>query len=161
MRAFVGFCSYYRRFVPQFAQVAAPLYQLTEGNKAFQWNDHCQEALTKLKTALITAPVLAYPSAEDQFVLDTHASDDGIGAVLSQVQGGDEKVLAYYSKTLSKSERRYCVTRKELLAVVTSIRHFIITCMASASSCEAITVHYNGCLVSKNQRVRWPAGWKY
>lgn len=55
------------------------------------------------------------------FILHTDACDTGIGAVLSQVQEGVEKVIAYYSRTLSKPERRYCVTRKELLAVVAAI----------------------------------------
>lgn len=58
------------------------------------------------------------------FVIDADASNDGMGAVLSQVQGGEEKVISYYSKTFSKPERRYCVTRRELLAVVSSIRKF-------------------------------------
>jgi len=56
---------------------------------------------------------------EGAFVLDTDASNTGIGAVLSQTQGGEEKVIAYFSRSLTKAERRYCVTRKELLALVT------------------------------------------
>ena len=58
------------------------------------------------------------------FVIDADASNDGMGAVLSQVQDGVEMVISYYSKTFSKPERRYCVTRRELLAVVSSIRNF-------------------------------------
>ena len=72
----------------------------------------------------MTSPILAYPREEGLFVLDTDACDVGIGAVLSQIQEGTEKVIAYFSRSLSKPERRYCVTRKELLAVVAAIQHF-------------------------------------
>ncbi|CAG2223494.1 unnamed protein product [Mytilus edulis] len=75
------------------------------------------------KTTLISAPVLAYPTREDLFILDTDASNDGIGAVLSQLQDGVEKVICYFSKTFSRSEKKYRVTRRELLAVVASIKH--------------------------------------
>ena len=68
--------------------------------------------------------MLAYPRPECQFILDTDACDIGIGAVLSQLIEGDERVIAYASRSLSKPERRYCVTRKELLAVVHFIKHF-------------------------------------
>lgn len=68
--------------------------------------------------------MLALPRAGDQFVVDTDASNWGIGAVLSQVQGGKERMIAYYSRALSKPERNYCVTRHELLAVVAGLRHF-------------------------------------
>ena len=64
------------------------------------------------------APILGYPTASGTYILDTDASGFGIGAVLSQIHDGQERVLAYYSRSLSKTERRYCVTRRELLAVI-------------------------------------------
>ena len=66
-----------------------------------------------------------FPDFAREFLLGTDASDQGIGAVLSQIQSdGQERVVAYASRLLSKSERRYCVTRKELLAVVVFLHHF-------------------------------------
>jgi len=78
----------------------------------------------RLKQVLSQAPVLAYPTSEGAFALDTDASNTGIGAVLSQKQGEEEKVIAYFSRSLTKSERQYCVTSKELLALVAAVRHF-------------------------------------
>ena len=72
---------------------------------------------------MISAPDLAYPNSKGDFLLDIDASGIGIGAVLSQVQDGQEKVIGYFSRTLSKSERRYCVTRRELLAVGEAVKH--------------------------------------
>ncbi len=74
--------------------------------------------------ALVCAPILAPPDPQLAFVLDTDASGDGIGAVLSQVWPGGVRVVAYYSKVLSKAEKSYCVTRQELLAAISAIRHF-------------------------------------
>ena len=73
----------------------------------------------------MSSPVLAYPDYSKQFVLDTDASDCGIGAVLSQVNDDQsECVIAYASRSLSRQERRYCVTRRELLAIVEFVQHF-------------------------------------
>ena len=124
VRSFVGFCSYYRKFIREFSSIAKPLLKLTENGVKFEWDDDCEAAFDRLKCAMISAPVLAYPSLTGEFLLDTDASGVGIGAVLSQVQNGEEKVIGYFSRTLSKSERRYCVTRRELLAVVEAIKHF-------------------------------------
>lgn len=77
-----------------------------------------------LKSALSKAPVLAYPTQNDNFILDTDASNYGMGAVLSQIQNNSEKVVFYFSKSFSGPERKYCVTRRELLAIVISIKHF-------------------------------------
>ena len=108
-----------------FADVVKPLYKLTEqSNRPFQWTSESDEAFQRLKEAMTHAPVLAYPTSEDPFVLDTDASNQGIGAVLSQLQDGKERVVAYYSRVLHKAERRYCVTRKELLGVVEGVRNF-------------------------------------
>ena len=67
---------------------------------------------------------LAFPRTQDTFILDTDASDCGIGAVLSQNQDGQERVVAYGSRTLTKAEQNYCTTCKEMLAVVYFIKHF-------------------------------------
>ena len=77
-----------------------------------------------LKQKLTEAPILAHPDFKKEFILDTDTSDVAIAAVLSQKIDGKEHVIAYASKTLSKCERRYCVTRKELLAVVNYVKHF-------------------------------------
>ncbi|MBJ5570554.1 Ty3/Gypsy family RNase HI domain-containing protein, partial [Salmonella enterica subsp. enterica serovar Typhimurium] len=90
----------------------------------FLWTGNCQESFNQFKEALSSAPVLAYPQPDQSFILDTDASNTGIGAVLSQVQDGQEKVIAYFSKPLSEPERNYCVTRKDLLAVVKAVEHF-------------------------------------
>ena len=81
-------------------------------------------AFVRLKEALTTPPVLAMPTDTGRFVLDTDASDESIGAVLSQIQDGEEKVIAYASRKLDKREKNYCVTRKELLAVVHFLKYF-------------------------------------
>ena len=90
----------------------------------------CQNAFKKLKTHLCSAPVLAYPDFTKPFLLDIDASDTGIGAVFSQLdENGRECVIAYSSRLLSKPEWSYCVTRRELLAVVVFtkyFRHFLI-----------------------------------
>ena len=83
------------------------------------------EAFDALKTELTSALILTRPDLRKPFILNT----DAIGAALSQIQNGQEKVLAYASKVLSKPERRFCVTQKELLAVVTFIKHLDTSCM--------------------------------
>lgn len=85
----------------------------------------CEEAFRQLKTSLITAPVLVYPDPQRPFILDTDASDFGIGAVLSQEgEGGIERVVAYASRTLTKEERKYAATKKELLSMVCFTKYF-------------------------------------
>ncbi|GFW36907.1 retrovirus-related Pol polyprotein from transposon 17.6 [Trichonephila clavipes] len=74
--------------------------------------------------ALTSSPILIYPQPDKPFILDTDASNESVGAVLSQEIDGQERVVAYWSKCLSKPERNYCVTRKELLAIVKAIEHF-------------------------------------
>ena len=124
VRSFIGLCSYYRKFVKDFATIATPLHRLMEKEVCFEWDDESQEAFEKLKLALTSPPILAMPNECDVFVLDTDASDKCIGAVLSQRQEGEEKVIAYASKALSQCEKNYCVTRREMLALVHFVKEF-------------------------------------
>jgi len=124
VRGFLGLCGYYRRFVHNFSEVAAPLHALTKKNVPFRWTQACQTAFETLKDQLTTAPILVLPRDEGEYILDTDASDHGIGAVLSQVHDGEEKVVSYASRLYSAAEQHYCVTRKELLAVVFFMKQF-------------------------------------
>ena len=124
VRSFLGFCSYYRRFVKSFARIAFPLNQLLTKGVPFEWSEECQTAFDTLKECLTSGPVLTYPCLGGVFILDTDASNTGLGAVLSQVKDGQERVLGYFSRSLSKAEKNYCVTRKELLALIAATEHF-------------------------------------
>ena len=125
VQQFLGFAGYYRRFVRDFASIARPLHRLTEHTSPFVWTNDCQIAFEELRHRLCSAPILAFPDFSREFILDTDASDVGIGAVLSQVdEEGHERVIAYGSRALTKPERRYCVTRRELLAVVQFTRQY-------------------------------------
>ena len=87
------------------------------------------KSMETLKEALCAAPILAYPVPDGRYILDCDASNSGIGAVLSQVQEGQERVISYGSKKLDKAQRNYCVTRRELLSLVTFItqyRHYLL-----------------------------------
>jgi hypothetical protein len=119
VRTFVGITSYYRRFVKDYAKIAGPLHNLTRAGARFVWTEEHEISFQTLKKALMSDDVLRLPDPDiKEFLLDTDASDFAIGAVLGQMQESVERVIAYGSRCLSTSERNYCVTRKELLAVV-------------------------------------------
>ena len=124
IQSLVGLCSYYRQYISNFSHIASPLTQLTKKNVKFNWDQSCQAAFEILKEKLCSAPILAFPKPGLKYILDTDASDVGIGAVLSQVQEGKERVIAYASKKLNAQQQRYSVTRRELLAVITFMNHF-------------------------------------
>ena len=124
LRQFLGFASYYRRFVKNFAMIAAPLYTLTEKNKEWSWTEKCEIAFQDLKDKLTSSPVLVFPDFNQNFILDCDASGEGLGAVLSQCDNGIERPVAYASRRLTKAERRYSATRREMLALVWAAQHF-------------------------------------
>ena len=94
VRSFLGLVSYYRQFAKGFAAIARPLHRLTQKGRQFRWTGECQEAFERLTYCLTSAPILAYPEQSEQFVLDTDASEFAVGAVLSQMQKGKERVIS-------------------------------------------------------------------
>ena len=124
VHSFLGFVSYYRRFVKNHALLAEPLIHLTRKNVKFRWDAACEGAFLKLRDELINYPILAYPDFTQPFVLTTDASGTGLGAVLSQGHGKQEKVVAFASRTLNKAERNYSATERECLGIVWATEHF-------------------------------------
>ncbi len=125
VKQFLRLTNYYRRFVQGFANTARHLHRLTDKTAKFNWTAECQAALDELCHRLCDTPVLLFPDYTKSFILDTDASDTGLGAMISQLdKNGHKHVLAYGSRLLSKTERKYCVTWGELLAVVTFVKHF-------------------------------------
>jgi len=132
LRSFLGFCNYYRKFIYDYAYLSAPLEvalsnldkKKSEKSTKIEWNDNMKKSFEQLKMKLCSPPILSFPSKEGEFILDTDASFYGIGAVLSQRQNNEEKVIAYASRKLTKYEKSYCITRKELLSVYHFTKHF-------------------------------------
>ncbi|XP_077118870.1 retrovirus-related Pol polyprotein from transposon 17.6 [Ranitomeya variabilis] len=119
VQAFLGIAGYYRRFIPNFAAIATPLTDLTKGKDSVmvKWTSAAEEAFHSLKRALCSQPVLVTPDFSSEFVVQTDASDTGIGAVLSQVKDGVEHPVLYLSWKLNVHEQRYAVVEKECLAI--------------------------------------------
>ena len=132
VRSFLGFASYYRRFVEKFASIARPLYDLVSrcnenGGKrrsktadiSTLWNEECEHAFCSLKDKLTSTPTLTYPDFTRPFMLEVDASNFGLGAVLSQIQNGQLRVVAYASRGLRRPERQvgYSSEKIELLAL--------------------------------------------
>jgi len=130
LQSFLGFANYYRRFIKNFSSFSQNLESLLQENRkqpknrGLKWSADSENAFCRLKELLCSAPVLALPDSNGYYILDTDASSTGTGAVLSQMVNGEEKVLFYASHSLSKSERNYCTTRRELLAIVRYLRQF-------------------------------------
>ena len=124
VRQFVGFVGYYRQFVKDVG-LAEPLVELTRKGAPFVWTDRQQAAFEALiEACLISAPILGFPTEDGRFLLDTDASLFAEGGVLNQIQGDREVVIAYASRSLRVSQRRYCTTRREMLAAVVMCTHF-------------------------------------
>ena len=129
VRSFLGTASYYRRFIPDFAHIAKPLTNLIGKRTTLDWTPKAEKAMEQLKKTLTSPPVLAFPDFSEPFIVDTDASDVAIGAVLSQNLGGQERVICYMSKALTKEQTRWCTTTRELYAIVYSVgykwRHYL------------------------------------
>lgn len=141
VRRFIGMASWYRKFIPDFATIAAPLTQLTKKNARFVWTPDHAEAFRKLKEFLITTPILSPPDFTKTFTLQTDASAYGIGAVLTQEFEDGERVICYLSRSLTNQERKYTTTERECLSVIWSVeklRHYL-----EGVHFKVITDHYS------------------
>ena len=117
---------YYRCVIQNFAELPEPLAALTRKWAVFTSTLERQEAFVKLKSCLLQAPILGFPTEDDRVVLDTDASLFAINGILNQLQGDREVVIAYASQSLRQSQRRYCTTRREMLSAVTMCTHFLL-----------------------------------
>ena len=123
VRSFLGFTNYYCKFILKYAQVARPINQLVSGENAnkknalVNWTNECQVAFEHLKHLCSQTPILAYGNYTKPFELHTDASENGLGAILYQKQDdGIDSVIAYVSRTLSKSEQNYDAHKVEFFS---------------------------------------------
>ncbi|GFX38899.1 retrovirus-related Pol polyprotein from transposon 297 [Trichonephila clavipes] len=117
---FLGMTGWYQKFIPRYADICEPLYQLKKKGAKFNWSGEAQDSFDKIKRTLTEAPILQLPNFSEQFNLFTDASGVGIGAVLQQ----NQKLIAFASRTLNKAERHYTVTERECLAVIWALNKF-------------------------------------
>jgi hypothetical protein len=94
VRSFLGLCSYCRRFVQGFAVIARPLHLACQKDKKFRWNEDCSDTFQKLKEVFVSPRILIYSIPGQSFILDIDASNMAVGAVLSQIENDQEKVLS-------------------------------------------------------------------
>ena len=125
LRSFLGLVNYYRRFIMGYSAIASPLTDLLKKNKAWMWDEKCQAAFESLKKAVMEEPVLRLPDVTMPFELHTDASDFAIGGVLMQ----DEHPIAFESRKLNETERKYTVQEKEMTAIIHCLRiwrHYLL-----------------------------------
>ena len=145
VRGFLGFCNYYRRYIKDYISITRPLNHLLCKDVPLVWRPEQTKAFNRLKAALSTAPLLAHPRDDCEYILDTDASAYGIGGVLSQMQPEPElpdpkssekeapdpkkkplveRPIAFHGRLLLPREMRYCARRRELLAIYEMVQYF-------------------------------------
>ncbi|GJU85736.1 putative reverse transcriptase domain-containing protein [Tanacetum coccineum] len=135
IRQFLGLAGYYRRFIEGFSKIAKPMTKLTQKKIKFEWSDKAEAAFQLIKQKLCSAPILALPEGNEDFIAYCDASIKGLGAVLMQ----REKVIAYASRQLKIHEKNYTTHDLELGAVVFALkiwRHYLY-----GTKCTVFTDH--------------------
>ena len=125
LRSFLGLVNYYRRFIKGYSAKAAPLTDLLKKGKAWEWSAKCQCVFEDLKKAVTEEPVLCLPDCTKPYEVQTDASDFAIGGVLMQ----EGHPIAYESRKLNDTERRYTVQEKEMTAIIHWLRtwrHYLL-----------------------------------
>ena len=126
LRSFLGLVGYYRSFVPNFAAIAVPLTDLTSkgASNILVWGEAQQKAFVSLKNYVCNPPVLKLPDVSKEFILQTDASCEGLGAVLLQEENGVKHPIAFASKKLLPRECNYSTIEREALAIVWGVQKF-------------------------------------
>ena len=127
VRSFLGLVGFYRAFIQNFAEIAAPLTELTkkvQRNNEVKWDEAREKAFGQLRKALINQPILKMADLSKPFILQVGASDLELGAVLLQEDNGKKSPVPYASQTLKQNERAYAVIVKECLALVWAVQKF-------------------------------------
>ena len=126
LQSYLGFANYHREYIKNYALLVQPLQQLVNESKSGPIQlDQCHlDVIENIRDKLCNAPIFPYPNPDYTFVLDCDASETAIGCELLQLVDGTEKVIAFGSYSLTPAQRRYCTTRKELLAVIRFTRQF-------------------------------------
>lgn len=123
-RSFLGLVNFVGKFIPDLATITDPLRRLTKKDETFKWQSEHQNAFDKIKQCLCDEQTLGYYNVNDRTQLYADASPVGLGAVLIQFNGAEPRVISYASKSLSDTEKRYCQTEKEALALVWAVERF-------------------------------------
>lgn len=126
LRRLIGLVGWYRRFIPKAAEILAPLSDLTKGGgkQRIQWSEEAEKSFNDIKQALIAPAILSSPDYTLPYKMYCDASLLAGAAVLTQVQDGEERVIAYHSAKFSPTQRNYSATERECLAVLTGIEKF-------------------------------------
>jgi len=149
----VGMAGFYRKFVPNFATVTAPLTELLRKGVKWRWSTECQAAIEAIKAILSSKPVLVAPNFESPFCLAVDASEVGVGGVLLQAgEDGLERPVAYFSKKLNPHQKRYSTIEKEALALVLAVEHFEVFISGGAGDVVVYSDHNPLSFLAKFQK---------
>ena len=158
---FLGMVGFYRKFCPNFSTVVGPLTNLLQKRAAYEWSELCEDSFKKIKSVLVSSPVLSTPDFSKQFKLTVDASDIGVGAALFQEDDDHvDRVICYFSKKLSKCQQNYSTIEKECLSLLLALQHFDVYLNVTLHPILVYTDHnpltFLHKMANKNQRLtRW------
>ena len=144
VRSFIGFCNFYRKFIPHFSTIARPLIDLTKKGVPFNWGKGQDEVFIKLKETFLSAPVIKMPDTTKLFFVMTDASLTASRGILMQKDSnGDLHTCAYHSATFSPAKRNYDIYDRELLAVIQALKEWHHYLTGTEHPVTVITDHKN------------------
>ena len=163
IQSFLGFCNFHRQFMPSYATMTAPLTKLLHKDCPFLWDSAMDHHFACIKKSFASGSVLQHPDEHRSFIVETDASDFGVGGVLSQeCSDGTLRPIAFYSRQLISAERNYEVYDKELLAIHCCFKHWRHFLQGARQPITVLTDHLNlQYFMTARQLTRRQARWLY
>nr|XP_039253417.1 zinc finger BED domain-containing protein 5-like [Styela clava] len=140
VRSFIGMVNYYQRFIPNLSSVLYPLNCLLRANCRWKWTKYCEKAFLEAKKLMTSSTVLIHYDPSLTLKLACDASQYGLGAVMSHVmKDGSERPIAFASKSLTETQRKYSQIEKEALAIIWGVKKFYCYCVTAADPTAVVS----------------------